>query len=81
MQILILPDGSLRAIYSEDINLAVVGRLQIRRGSHVEPDSDGRWIADLSPCQGPVLGPYALRSEALAAEQEWLENHWLIPAI
>jgi hypothetical protein len=26
---------------------------------------------------GPRLGPFALRSEALAAEQHWLEANWL----
>jgi hypothetical protein len=28
---------------------------------------------------GPVLGPFALRSEALAAEHAWLEVNWLNP--
>lgn len=28
------------------------------------------WWADLTPCGGPVLGPFAKRSEALAAEEE-----------
>jgi len=54
-----------------------MGRVQITRGSHVEPDEDGRWIADLAVVQGPRLGPFALRSEALDAEREWLESHWL----
>ena len=37
---------------------------------------DGAWTADLSPVNGPVLGPYTRRSEALAAEIAWLER-WL----
>ena len=41
------------------------------------PDRNGRWLADLSPVGGPILGPYDLRSEALEAEVEWLEEHWL----
>jgi hypothetical protein len=44
----------------------------IRRASHVEADKAGRWFADLSPVAGPVLGPFDRRSEALAAEHEWL---------
>ncbi len=32
---------------------------------------------DLSPVGGPVLGPFRLRSQALAAEQAWLDG-WLV---
>jgi hypothetical protein len=31
----------------------------------------------LAPVGGPRLGPYSLRSQALTAEQTWLEAHWL----
>jgi len=50
-----------------------------RRGSHVEPDSAGHWTADLSPVGDPILGPFATRSEALAAEIAWLRDHWFVP--
>ena len=43
------------------------------------PTPDGRWRADLRPVVGPVLGPFAHRSEALEAERAWLEAHWLSP--
>ncbi len=56
-----------------------LGRPRIRRASTVEPDRDGRWHADLGPVFGPVLGPFAARSEALDAEVAWLEAHWLLP--
>jgi hypothetical protein len=79
MQLVVAPDGSIRAIYSEDIPLGVLGRLAIARASTVEPDRDGRWQADLRPLLGPVLGPFPRRSEALAAEVAWLERHWLLP--
>ena len=36
------------------------------------------WLADLSPVNGPVLGPFDRRSEALAAELAWLEANWLL---
>jgi len=77
MQLVILPGGLVRCIYDETIPLAALGQPRITRASHVEPDGHGRWLADLSPCQGPVLGPFAVRSEALAAEHSWLEAHWL----
>lgn len=78
MKLLVRPDGTVRAIYQEDLDLAVLGCPTIRRASHVEPDQEGRWRADLTPVGGPVLGPYDRRGEALEAEREWLERHWLI---
>ena len=77
MQLVIEPNGSVRCLYGEEIDLACLGSLTIRRASHVEPDANGRWLADLAPLEGPVLGPFSCRSEALAAESEWLTTHWL----
>lgn len=77
MQILIKPNGSVRCIYGETIDLQTLGNLSIARGSHVEPAPDGAWRADLSPVNGPLLGPFRRRSDALKAEVEWLEIHWL----
>ena len=77
MQLLIQPNGSVRCVYDEAINLSALGRVQIKRGSHVEPDDDGRWFADLTPVSGPQLGPFPQRSGALAAEREWLTVNWL----
>ncbi len=77
MQLVIKPSGDSQCVYSEVIDLGVLGNVSIRRGSHVEPTSDGLWTADMSPVGGPVLGPFAHRSEALAAEVSWLEKHWL----
>ena len=77
MRLVVEPDGKVRAIYSEEIALDSLGPPRIVRASTVEPDPDGRWHADLSPVAGPVLGPFARRSEALAAERAWLEAHWL----
>lgn len=79
MDLLIEPSGRVRAVYSEEIDLRALGLPAIMRASHVEPDPDGRWAADLRPLLGPVLGPFDLRSEALAAERAWLERHWLLP--
>ena len=79
MQLLIEANGHLRCLYDEFLDLAQFGTLSIDRGSHVEPTDDGQWLADLSPVNGPSLGPFATRSEALAAERDWLEVHWLAP--
>jgi hypothetical protein len=73
------PDGKVRAIYSEEIPLGTLGRPTIFRASIVEPDGEGRWHADLRLLLGPMLGPFACRSEAVAAEVAWLERHWLLP--
>jgi hypothetical protein len=67
----------MRCIYNEEIDLPAVGLVSIARASHVEPDELGQWWADLAPVSGPKLGPFVLRSEALAAEQAWLEANRL----
>jgi hypothetical protein len=77
MQLLIDPHGTVRCVYAEAIDLVALGAVSIRRASHVEPDLTGHWWADLSPVAGPRLGPFARRTETLAAEQRWLEAHWL----
>ena len=80
MELIVEPDGTLRCIYSEEIDLHALGTPTVSRASHVEPYEHGRWLADLSPVGGPFLGPFDSRSQALTAESEWLETHWLIPA-
>jgi hypothetical protein len=66
--------GGIVCGYAEAIALEMLGELQISRASHVDPSDDGRWSADLSPMLGPILGPFDLRSEAVAAEEQWLHN-------
>jgi len=65
-------DGGVKCIYDEALDLRELGKLQIARASHVEPDRDGFWWADMGPVNGPVLGPFKNRTEALATEREWL---------
>lgn len=79
MDLIVETDGLIRAVYSEELDLAPLGDITIRRASHVEPIEAGGWTADLSPVGGPVLGPFPVRSAALAAEQRWLEVNWLLP--
>jgi hypothetical protein len=80
MELRIHPGGEVRCLYGEAIDLHVLGQPHITRASQVEPDEQGRWWADLSPVQGPRLGPFRLRTQALDAEQEWLKRHWLMAA-
>lgn len=75
MELLVDRRGQVHCLYGEAIDLNALGPLTIRRVSHVEPDDNGQWWADLAPVRGPKLGPFDRRSEALAAEQHWLEQH------
>jgi len=69
-------DGVVEMIYSDAAaDFLEQGEAVITRASHVEPNPSGAgWIADMSPVAGPTLGPFHLRSEALAAEVEYLER-------
>ncbi len=80
MQLVISSTGSIRCLYDESLDLHSLGKLSISRGSHVEPNDDGQWFADLSPVGGPQLGPFVSRSAALNVEVRWLEEHWLSPS-
>ncbi len=76
MHLVVEPGGKVRCLYGEQIDLACLGELTIRRASHVEPEGQS-WFADLSPMGGPRLGPFARRSQALEAEEAWLQQNWL----
>ena len=78
LPIIVEPNGRLRMIFDDRIDVRSVGRITIKRGSHVEPTTDGRWTADLSPVDGPILGPFDKRRDALNAEVAWLRRHWLV---
>jgi hypothetical protein len=75
MELVVGVDGVARCIYDEALDLREIGKLQINRASHVEPDRDGFWWADMGPVDGPVLGPYQSRTEALEVERGWLTNY------
>jgi hypothetical protein len=72
MELVVAADGVARCIYDEALDLREIGKLQITRASHVEPDRGGFWWADMGPVNGPVLGPFRSRTEALGAERGWL---------
>ena len=74
MLLLVRSTGQVDCLYDEAIDLAALGTLAVQRASHVEPDEQGRWWADLAPVDGPKLGPFDRRSSALDAERQWLER-------
>ena len=80
MELVVDAGGLVRCVYGEELDLRELGKLQITRASHVEPDRGGFWWADMGPVEGPVLGPFKNRTEALGAEREWLNNSTATPA-
>jgi len=72
MELVVGCDGGVKCIYDEALDLREIGQLSITRASHVEPDAEGYWWADMGPVDGPVLGPFRSRTEALGAERRWL---------
>jgi hypothetical protein len=74
MELVVDAGGDVWCIYDEALELREIGKLRITRASHVEPDAEGHWWADMGPVDGPVLGPFRSRSEALGAENKWLSR-------
>lgn len=70
-------EGQMKTLYNENIELEALGKLNIKRASHVEPTNDGLWTADLTPIGGPILGPFKKRSIALEEEVNWINNNIL----
>ena len=54
MELVVDAGGDVRCVYGEELELRELGKLQITRASHVEPDRDGFWWADMGPVSGPV---------------------------
>lgn len=81
MEILVKASGNAMCIYSDAIPLSAIGKTVITRVSHVEPNSVGQWMADLSPVGGPTLGPFIRRADAIAAEVNWLRKNWLLKSV
>ena len=73
-------DGAARCIYDEALDLREIGKLQITRASHVEPDAEGYWWADMGPVEGPVLGPWRRAGTtpmSLAADRDGRLRFWV----
>ena len=67
----------VKCVYDETISIRSLGDVEIKRASHVEPNENGMWVADLSPVNGPIIGPFNHRTDALNAEVSWLKSNWL----
>lgn len=74
IRLLIDGSGSVSGIYSDTLLTAFLGegKIAIKRASHVEPCGT-KWIADMAPSGGPILGPFATRGGALEEEARWLQ--------
>lgn len=67
-------DGVCTFLHDDElVELVEAGKSSIMRVSHVEPDRGGQWRARLVH-DGRILGPFRLRSEALAAELEAIQE-------
>ena len=79
MKIIVAKNGCSRHLLAENHEdfLSCLGKpISIQRSSHVE-FVDGNWMADMHPANGPVLGPFNTRKQALLAETKWLEDNHL----
>lgn len=74
---IVISGSMMRFIYRDEVQAVLgCGAGRIVRASHVEPiDGGTTWSADMAPVQGPMLGPFATRQEALDAEVKWLDEH------
>lgn len=73
---LIDAQGRLSFVWDDELaSLLELGRATVKRASHVEPDRHGLWWVDLEPVQGPKIGPFRLRGDAITCERRWLEKH------
>jgi len=72
----ITPKGTVRCLYTESIDLQVLGPLHVTRASTVEFDEAAQgWQVTL--CDGSRLpGTFRSRAEALTAEVVHLQTHW-----
>jgi hypothetical protein len=64
--------GEAVFIYEDGHPLLELGRPEITRASHVKPNEEGLWVADMGPVGGPRLEGRRNRREALELEREWL---------
>jgi hypothetical protein len=68
------PDGTVVAVYTDTIDLLVVGHVRAVRASVVEWDECRQaWFARILST-GEVLGPFATRAEAVEAERAVLAD-------
>ena len=81
IRIKVTPSGAVSMIYNEAYDMSAHGPTKIRRASQVEPNADGKWEADMSLLgeehAGVILGPFDDRSDAITAEVDYINKHYL----
>lgn len=66
--------STLEMVYDDDLRFLLgLGQANIFNASHVVPVGL-MFNADLTPSGGPVLGEFELYSQAVEAEQQWINN-------
>ncbi len=79
MNLIIAADGRIRGIWDEEIALDALGSPRICRASHVEPDAQGRWLADLAPVGVPFWVPSSgVRKRWMRRWRGWMSTGWWI---
>jgi len=76
-------DGEIemKMIYSDSMRgILEEGSSSISRASHVEPNPDNSWSADMSPIGGESLNGFETREDALKAEVKWINDNYLTRA-
>ena len=69
----LLPNGTIKCLYNEQLDLASLGKLKIKRASYVEfNNKKQRWEAKLP--SGKLIGIGKTRSKAVIAEIKYLES-------
>ena len=70
------PDGQVSGLYTDALELAALGELEVTRASHVEFDGAAQeWVISL--LDGEVVGSRKRRVDALALERELLQARML----
>ena len=74
--IFIRPDGTLEFIYHDLLRPLIdqAHTITINRVSSVEPNDQGKWVADLSAVGGPCSPEFDLREDALQWEVNWIQE-------
>jgi hypothetical protein len=80
LELLIAPWGDVYAVYSDELMTLLRPKrqnLNVERIGIVEyyNDAPGWWVDLLDSVDGPLIGPFSTRREALEAEQKWLSEH------
>ena len=76
-----LPDSALRYLHAKSYATAHGNLPKSPKAYKNLKELKGLWWADMSPItgkDGPVLGPFQHRSEALTAERDWLNERHLL---